>query len=101
MDKLEIKIKKRRWFILSAVFLVVAVASLIISCVFWESYRTLSDVLFAVSILLLIATVLAFSLGMAVGGPDKKRPASGSTSKEKTDEEEFEEICAYDMMDDD
>lgn len=101
MDKLEIKIKKRRRFIFSAVFLVVAVASLIISCVFWESYRTLSGVLLAVCVLSSIATVVAFSLGMAVGGPDKKRRASGSTSKEKIDEEEFEEICAYDMMDDD
>jgi len=101
MNNFKIKIKKRRWFIVSAVTIILAVSCLIGIGIVWENYRMIGNILLAVCVLSAIAAILTFSLGMVAGDSSKKKHSHESSADEKVDEEEFEEICQYDLLDDD
>lgn len=101
MKKSEIKAKKRRWFISSAILFAVAVGCLIGILFVWDINHTVGSVLLMLNIFLTVAGVITLSLGFAEGVPDKKKRKYILSPEDKADEEEFEEICIYDLLDDD
>lgn len=100
MDKSEIKRKRKRWIIASIIAAVIAVAAWVGIIFVSDINNTIGSLLCALCIFAHIAAVITFSLGMAVGTPVKKQ-RKHYVEEDKTDDEEFEEICEFDLMDDD